>query len=167
MPAKNYWPALSLLGLVMFAHQLHGDSIPITWLSSIGTTGNWSTASNWDLGVVPNNSDGTTYAVTIPMLRSVVVDISPTVDSLNAAGSHVEVISGNTLTTSTLSVFPPPHPLAGVVDVDSGATLNVPGSATLTGSTHLEIGGTANMGSVNLLNVEGDLDISGTANVSS
>ncbi len=100
MPAKNYWPALSLLGLVMFAHQLHGDSIPITWLSSIGTTGNWSTASNWDLGVVPNNSDGTTYAVTIPMLRSVVVDISPTVDSLNAAGSHVEVISGNTLTTT-------------------------------------------------------------------
>jgi hypothetical protein len=31
----------------------------------IGGSGNWSDPSNWDIGVVPNNSGGTTYAAIV------------------------------------------------------------------------------------------------------
>jgi hypothetical protein len=40
-------------------------TINVSWTDSSGT-GNWDTAGNWSDGVVPNNSNGTGYNVTLP-----------------------------------------------------------------------------------------------------
>jgi hypothetical protein len=67
-------------------------TINVQWIGPTGTggSGDWSTAANWSGGVVPNNSGGNTYNVTLPPSSScpnlfcytVTLDTSPTIDSL-------------------------------------------------------------------------------------
>jgi hypothetical protein len=58
------------------------DGVTAHW---IGGSGNWSDPTHWDIGAVPNNSGGTTYAVVIDLPASnpvVTIDQGVTVNSL-------------------------------------------------------------------------------------
>jgi hypothetical protein len=118
-----------------------GGNIPIQW---IGGTGSWDVASNWNLGVVPNDNGSTTYAVTINS-GSVTADGSVEVDTLTIGnGATVEAVSSafavdddlNLQGGSSLSVENDSHLLA-TVDTIAG-TLNV---FNLTNSVIIPAGG--------------------------
>lgn len=96
----------ALTSLVIFSFALAGVSalagtINVSWTgaaSSFGDLdGNWGTPGDWSGDTVPNNSDGTTYNVTLPTLLPLgnfygyqVADANGSIDSLRVdAGANV------------------------------------------------------------------------------
>jgi hypothetical protein len=74
----------------------------------IGGSGNWSDATHWDIGVVPNNAAGTTYSVIIDSATSgAIVTINQTVTVKD-------------ITTSTTISLPSSGTLVGAVVTTSG-----------------------------------------------
>jgi hypothetical protein len=154
MPRRCYRLSLLLLGLASIASLLPADSIPISWVG-LGV-GNWGTASNWSPAVVPNNSNGTTYAVSInpfsvfpPVPPSVEVNISPTVDSLDVQASSVTVQSGSTLSVNGALDVNGQIPInAAALVVDAGASLNAGSVSGIANDTSFDISGKANIGSL-------------------
>ena len=55
--------ALLLLQFVTAPLARAQTTITANWISG---TGSWSVATNWDIGRVPNNGNGTNYTVVIP-----------------------------------------------------------------------------------------------------
>jgi hypothetical protein len=73
--------SLPVLYFVLSGVSAFAGTINIQWLSLAG--GNWSTAADWSGGVVPNNSGGNSYNVTLPSYTpEIVLDMSATISSL-------------------------------------------------------------------------------------
>jgi hypothetical protein len=82
--------SLALLLMALGGGSAFATTINATWtgaaIPGFDGSGNWATPANWAGGVVPNNSNGTTYNVTLPTIDSfhyqVAVDIITTIDNL-------------------------------------------------------------------------------------
>jgi len=84
----------------------------------VGSSGNWSVATNWDIGQVPNNSGGTTY--------SVILDV---------AGSDATVTVNQAITISGLVTYE-------TLQITSGGTFTLSGGVTNAGTMSAATGGT-------------------------
>ena len=96
----------------------------------VGGNGNWSDASHWDIGVVPNNGGGNTYNVIIDIAGAdplVTLNSSVTVSSLIShepmamIGGSLTLAGGNSIADSTFDFQ------YGTLRVTSGGTLALPG----------------------------------------
>jgi hypothetical protein len=120
MSRRCYRLVSLFFGFPLLVSLLPADEVPVSWIG---------VASNWSPAVVPNNGGGNTYDVSIGQGAFVVVDTSPTINSLTAT-----------------EFFPGP---AFGISVDPGATLNA-GSVGLNGIGSLIVNGTANVGTLGL-----------------
>jgi hypothetical protein len=131
--------ALGLAGLNAFA-----GTINVQWINTVGNPV-WSIAANWSGGVVPNNSGGNSYSVTLPAGAAVsLYDISPVISSL-VVEDNAELFNesftcpiyctfGQTLTTGSLDN-------AGFIWVAyAGNRLNVSGNLNNTGQMRIGSG---------------------------
>jgi exo-beta-1,3-glucanase (GH17 family) len=103
-----------------------GSAVTARW---IGGSGNWSDPTHWDIGVVPNNSGSTSYAVIIDlpsMNVTVTIDQTITVDSLTNAETIVVANGSSTISTSVNN--------RGTIQLtNSNASLTVSGTVANTG----------------------------------
>src|SRR5437870_3396544 len=104
------WLACSLLALPLSA-----DQIGLQWN---GGTGNWSNPANWNPSALPQNTADTTYALTIPGLSTVNLDITATVDALSliSPSARLNMETGRTLTLGALNNL-------GTIDINQSAQL--------------------------------------------
>ncbi|MBV9746156.1 MAG: PEP-CTERM sorting domain-containing protein [Acidobacteriia bacterium] len=149
MSRRCYRLGSLFFGFQLFVSLLPADDVPVSWINPNG--GNWSIASNWSTGVVPNNGGGNTYDVTLGPVASrynVLVDTSPTINSLSIQTEQfiTQVEVAGTLTTGTLSTAT--SRVTGLT-VDPGATLNA-SSLNFFSEGSLAINGTANVGTLGL-----------------
>ena len=103
---------------------------------SLATSGNWSTASNWNPGVVPNNAGAALYNTTVASGRTATLDIDAAVRDLSLAGT------ATSYATITLN---PGHTLTVDGSLRAGLYTRFNGGGTLT----LNAGAGANSGSAN------------------
>jgi hypothetical protein len=163
---------VGLLGVVVVFCALafppiYAQEVGVTWN---GGAGDWSVATNWDLGVVPNNGGGTTYSATVGVPDSAVtMDVlDDTIDSLNLAETTSLTIStGDSLTLLDLSL--------NYGSISNNGTLNNSGTinyilfvsslGTIDNTGTLDNSGTINSGSITnydtILNT-GTLNLAGT-----
>lgn len=120
-------------GYVGAGASVTGSQTQANWIgpTGMGGDGEWSTAADWSGGVVPNNGNGITYAVTLPTyssIYSVGLDINATIDSL-ALANNTELFITNRfdLTTNSLTSN-------GAVAVIFDSNLDVKGSLANSGS---------------------------------
>jgi len=148
MSSKRYQIVCLLVGFASFATGLNADQVAVSW---VGIAGNWSDASDWKPAVVPNNSGGTSYAVTVngigmfPTNPSVNVDINPTIDSLLIGGASGTVTVSGALTAGTVT----------------GAHIGSEGGAP----SQLIVSGTLNAGTVSFSGNGSSVSLDGTANI--
>lgn len=127
--------ALVLAALGMFPCASRAVVVDATWIDG---NSSWHNPAGWNIGVVPNNSGGTSYNATIP--TSVVTYTAPpivTIDNLNVGAAATLHIAGPFSTTVGARVD-------GQMDIDAGpgggGTFTVGSSGLLTGSGTLTIG---------------------------
>ena len=115
----------------------------------IGGSGNWSDTSHWDIGAVPTNGGGNTYAVVIdvPAFNPVViVDESIAINGLTNA-DVIHITTGtSTLSTSLVNT--------GSIDVTAAGTLDLTGAFTAPTFGSLAANG-------GLITVSGTIDLAG------
>ncbi len=144
-----------LLSILLAAAAFAGD-IPIYWT---GGTGNWEVASNWSLGVVPDDNGSNIYAVTINS-GNVTLDNGVRIDTmtlgsaaaLGVDGTNFEVDTGLTLQAgSNLSVggdsmfLASMNTIAGTLEIGGGSDAALTadgGTLTITSTGQLLISGT-------------------------
>src|SRR5258708_25926955 len=82
------------VALCSFATNLHSASITSTW--TLGSSGVWNVAGNWDNGV-PNNGGGNTFtAIVNDRVSNASLHISPTINNLTLASRNASTL-GNRL----------------------------------------------------------------------
>jgi hypothetical protein len=92
----------------------------ITW-SATAASQVWTTASNWDLGYVPNPTDNVTIQAS---LNSPILGANRTVNSMNLQSGYLYANGSNlTVTSGTFS-------LAGTLDLLGGETITTPSADT-------------------------------------
>lgn len=141
---RRYW-AFSLTALlvgVLGANRSYSDTIS-SWnggsCPTQGACAAWSVAGNWKPPVVPNNSEGTQYDVTIGSGAFTKLDISPTINSLTLDGLlyaqpsgpaptltvvHNATINGNLLFGGNFTM-----PTVGPGSLSVGGNLSVTGNS--------------------------------------
>jgi hypothetical protein len=101
--------AIAAVCLLQGAEKAFADTT-VTWAPATQSyVGDWSTASNWNPMVVPNNNGASNYAVVLPDLGnySIILDIPATIDSLTmGAGANLVpyysfTVTGNVSTTQS------------------------------------------------------------------
>ena len=128
-----------------FGNNTGWDTDPV-W--SAGAAGNWSTASNWDTGVVPGPTDTVTFDATSVQNSTVDTNFSGTIATLNVNSGYTGTITlSRSLTVSTSY-----SQAAGTLDVGT-QTFTAGGTFALSGGTF-----NANAGTVN---VAGNFSLSG------
>ncbi len=75
--------ALLLFGLLM-GSTAHADPVTATW--NTGAYDDWSQAIRWDIGLVPNNTGGTTYSAVVPTARSLYTSQNITIEDFTLNG---------------------------------------------------------------------------------
>jgi hypothetical protein len=151
--------SLPVLCFVLSGVSAFAGTINVQWIGTVQPY-LWSTAAGWSGGVVPNNSGGNSYNVTLLVRGApVTADISPNISSLMVGrGSWLIGGTGQTLTTGSLD---------NDADIQLGisnqglpapnSTLNVSGNLNnrdfgdinLSNSARLTVGGTlSNTGGV-------------------
>ena len=115
--------------------------IPVRWIAG---SGNWSNPMNWDIGVVPQNSGDTTYAVVIDSPDPNVVvtlDMSVTLSSLTNAetlcvASGTRTLSATVFNLGYLSATGGTLRLAGSIVSNTGGVIEGKGGVVeLTNTT--------------------------------
>jgi fibronectin-binding autotransporter adhesin len=148
-----------------------------------GGNGNWSTATDWSGGVVPNNGGGKTYNVTIPSIpkntsETLTLDLGVTVNDLTLMGSisdvtapvlqssgnnSLTIAAGGTLTNSGTINF---NTGSNVLTILSGGTLNNSGTINIAGTgTGLNVTGTTINNAGGAINLESGSKSTVTGNV--
>lgn len=144
--------------LITSTNQLSLAAISIVQAHWIGGTGNWSEASNWDIGLVPNNTEQTQYDVVLDVSgeQTVTLDQDAVIKSLNNAETLVVAgrklsISQQTTNSGTIQLTGDTAQLslAGTVNITgsldagngtlnlSNATVTVEGAAAFIGADHI------------------------------
>ncbi len=149
-----------LIALSIAALPLHAQT-SVNWN---GGNGNWTTASDWSGGVVPNNGGGKTYNVTISngTAETVTLDLGVTISDLTLGTSAILQSSGNnsltiagggTFTNSGTLTF---NTGTNVLTIQGGGTLNNSGTITISGAgSGLNVTGTTTNNSGATISVEG------------
>ena len=139
---------LSLMGLLTPLTALgQTPNCDVSWNNASG--GNWSTASNWDTGVVPTSSDDA--CIILDATYTVTLDVAATVNSLTlgaTTGNNTQtlLIAGNNLTLNSPSTINDD----GVLDWQSNSIL---GGSMLTNEGLIHTSTNAAQGiSANLVN---------------
>ena len=117
---------------------VRGGMIDESWIGGNGTA--WGTAANWSGGVVPNNSDGTNYNVTLPTSGAygVYVNVNATIDNLTvdtqdlddgSSGAGTLNVTGNVYVNPTAIVNAQKTRVAGTFYNES-ASVDLPFAAS-------------------------------------
>lgn len=142
----------AIVAAALLGSAAYGGTFDSAW---VGGSGNWSTANQWNPAGAPNNANGNVFDVTIASASvggdSVLLDTSPTIDSLSIGGSgspYAEALytSG---TSQTLTVN-------GAVIINSRGELNL-SSGTLSAASLTNTGGFSLSGSSANATVTGNL----------
>jgi hypothetical protein len=137
-----------------------------TW--SLGSSGDWSVATDWSTGVVPNNGtpSGATYNVDIvDGVSTVTLDMNATISGLTTA-------SGNTLAIAdgqTLAVVGPTIANGGSIQVNGGAgnnaILDIAGNVTLSGAGTLTLSSATGGGDAYIQQASGGLTLTNSSTI--
>lgn len=153
----RYWASLlpALLAGLLGANRSYSDTIS-TWnggsCPTQGACAAWSVAGNWKPPIVPNNSAGAKYDVTIGSGAFTKLDISPTINSLTLDGLLYALPSG------------PAPKLTVAHDASINGTLLFSGDFIMptTGPGSLSVGGDLNIGSsAGAVSVNGSVTVGG------
>ena len=115
-------PVCTLAIILAATAQSPGSQIDATWL---GGSGDWTNPSNWDVGVIPNNTMSDTYRVFIDgslmSLSDVSLNAPVAIDALTAdAGDALRLTDGGTLTLDA-SVTPATVSGSGAIGLEASA----------------------------------------------
>jgi hypothetical protein len=168
--------AMRLLATLSLAVLISHAQTAVSWN---GGNGNWSTATDWSGGVVPNNGGGNTYNVTIRngSAETVTLDLGVTISDLTLGTNAILQSSGNnSLTIAGGGTFSNNGTLefntgGNVLTIQSGGTLNnsglifVSGMAAglnVTGATTNNAGAVIELGKGSISTLMGNVANSGT-----
>lgn len=155
----KFWRAALMSGCVI--PLIHGKAIGQTAVSAIpNNAGNWSAPGTWNPAVVPNNSAGTSYDVTINS-AGVTLDQNAEVNSLSLdSNAALDATQPENLTIDTNLAN------AGQVTLTSGSSLLVKGNIDNSGALATFNPNAPTPGAATNITVDGTLTNGGSGNIS-
>ncbi|MCM8596000.1 LEPR-XLL domain-containing protein, partial [Accumulibacter sp.] len=125
---ESVGPARSAAGAVVDVAAFNAQPTSVLVASWVGGSGNWSDPTNWDIGVVPNDTATDTYEVILDVADSATITIDQDVSIRSLTNSETVVVNGASLTVAQQTDNNGSIQLAG-----AGAQLNLSGTVRDTG----------------------------------